>query len=68
MHLANNSLFITIANILWSFHIVERADAPLNMITYSDAIVSGPAPFTVGFVPRINEELLKTMMETSDSL
>ncbi|KAG6328286.1 hypothetical protein ID866_10803 [Astraeus odoratus] len=68
MHLANNSLFMTIANILWSFRVLERADAPVNKVTYTDALTSAPVSFVVEFVPRINEDLLKIMMGTNDSL
>ena len=61
-HIANKSLYINLALLLWSFHIVERADAPIDPNDYTDTIVAHAAPFGVKFIPRIEESRLKQMM------
>lgn len=62
VYFANRSLYINLALLLWSFRIVERADAPIDANAYSDSIISHAAPFDVEFVPRIEEGLLREMM------
>lgn len=64
MYLANDSLFITMASLLWSFCIVERPDAPIDADAYTDTLISRPYPFKVDFVPRLDVKLLRTVMET----
>jgi len=64
MHLANRSIFIGLAFLLWSFRIVERPDAPIDTTPSIDNVLSYMAPFEVDFVPRMDEvrglrELLK---------
>lgn len=63
--LANRSLYINLALLLWSFRIVERPDAPIDPDAYSDTVVAHAAPFDVEFVPRIKEDWLKEMMSES---
>lgn len=67
MYLANDSLFMTMASLLWSFRIVERPDAPIDADAYTDTLISRPYPFKVDFVPRLDVKLLRTMMETEAS-
>ncbi|KAI6022242.1 cytochrome P450, partial [Pisolithus microcarpus] len=64
MYLANDSLFITMASLLWSFRIVERPEAPIDADAYTDTLISRPYPFKVDFVPRLDVKLLRTVMET----
>ena len=65
LYLANRSLYINIALLLWSFRIVEQPDAPIDMTAYSDTVVSHAAPFDVEFIPRIEAGQLKVMMSES---
>ncbi|KAF9230454.1 cytochrome P450 [Melanogaster broomeanus] len=65
LHLANRSLYINAALLLWSFRITERPDAPMDVRSFLDSIDLRPAPFEVDFVPRIEEERLREMMEGS---
>lgn len=51
-HLANESLCITLALLLWSFRIVERPDAR----------IAQAAPFDVEFIPRMEEGRLKALL------
>ncbi|KAG2076144.1 hypothetical protein BDR04DRAFT_1089986 [Suillus decipiens] len=62
LHLANNSLYITLALILWSFRIAQRLDAPINTHAFSDAIISHAAPFEIDVIPRIEVAKLRKMM------
>ena len=63
-HVANKSLYINLALLLWSFRIVERPDAPIDPNNFSDTIVAHAAAFDVEFIPRI--ERLKEMMSESE--
>ena len=62
MHLANRSLFIALALVLWSFRIVERPEAPIDTTPHTDNIVAHLAHFEVDFVPRIEEARLREAM------
>jgi cytochrome P450 len=67
MHLAENSLFITVAKILWAFKIEPPLDADGNLQkmdlsdeAYEDGMNTLPKPFSVRFVPR-NERRLDVL-------
>ncbi|KAF9233850.1 cytochrome P450 [Melanogaster broomeanus] len=62
-HVANRSLYINLALLLWSFRVLERPEAPVDSHAFSGVIVAHAAPFEVDFVPRIAERKLKEMME-----
>jgi len=63
MHLANRSLFIALALLLWSFRVVERPEAPIDTTPDRDNAVAHLAHFEVDVVPRIREAQLREMME-----
>ncbi|KAF9230712.1 cytochrome P450 [Melanogaster broomeanus] len=63
LHFANRSLYITLALLLWSFRIVERPDAPIDVDAFTDTSVSRALPFEVDFVPRMEEERLRQIMK-----
>jgi len=62
MHVANDSLYITIALLLWSFRIVQRPDAPINTLAFRNEMTSHAMPFEVDFVPRMDVTKLREMM------
>ena len=62
MHLANRSLFIALALVLWSFRIVERPEASIDTTPDTDNVVAHMAQFEVDFVPRIEEARLREVM------
>ncbi|KAF8549342.1 cytochrome P450 [Imleria badia] len=65
-HVANKSLYINLALLLWAFRIVERPDAPIDPNDYNtDTLVAHVAPFDVEFIPRIEAGELKEMMSES---
>ena len=65
-YVANESLKINLALLLWSFRIVEIPDAPIDTNAYTDTIIiAHAAPFDVEFIPRIEEARLKEMMSES---
>ncbi|KAF8439310.1 cytochrome P450 [Boletus edulis BED1] len=66
--LANTSLYINLALLLWAFRIVERPDAPIDANPIMDSVATQVAPFDVEFVPRIEVGRLKEMMSESGSL
>ena len=63
-YLADNSLYINIALLFWSFHIAEKPDKPIDVNAYTDAVISHPAPFEVEFTPRMEEGRLREMVST----
>ncbi|KAG1819871.1 cytochrome P450 [Suillus subaureus] len=62
LHLANQSLYITLALLLWSFRIVQRPDAPINTHAFSDAVIPHAAPFEIDVIPRVEVAKLRAMM------
>lgn len=60
-HLAENSMYIGLALLFWSFRINQRPDAPINTQA-SDSVVSHMAPFEIDVIPRIEVARLKEMM------
>ncbi|KAG1838924.1 cytochrome P450 [Suillus subalutaceus] len=65
LHLANHSLYITLALLLWSFRIAQRPDAPINTHAFSDVIISHSAPFEIDVIPRMEVAKLREMMTTN---
>ncbi|KAG1778790.1 cytochrome P450 [Suillus placidus] len=53
LHLANHSLYIVLALLLWSFRIVQRPDAPINTHAFSDTVTPHAAPFQIDVIPRV---------------
>ncbi|KAJ5103775.1 hypothetical protein N7532_004304, partial [Penicillium argentinense] len=58
MHLAENSLFITISKILWAFQVLAPGKVDLSHNAYEPGSMTVPKPFSVSFVPR-NQEIEK---------
>ncbi|KIJ65444.1 hypothetical protein HYDPIDRAFT_88479 [Hydnomerulius pinastri MD-312] len=61
-HVVTRSFYITLALLLWSFRIVERPDAPIDMDAFKDGILWRPLPFEVVFAPRMDEGKLREIM------
>ncbi|PCH38429.1 cytochrome P450 [Wolfiporia cocos MD-104 SS10] len=59
-HVANNSLFINTALVLWAFKISQDPSKPIDTHAFTDTANVHPAPFHAIFEPRISnlEELL----------
>ncbi|OJJ33663.1 hypothetical protein ASPWEDRAFT_173101 [Aspergillus wentii DTO 134E9] len=55
IHLAENSLFITIAKILWAFNIVAAEKVDLSDDAYEPGMMTIPKPFSVRFESRSAE-------------
>ncbi|KAG2340491.1 cytochrome P450 [Suillus weaverae] len=60
-HLADNSMYIGLALLFWSFRIDQRPDAPINTLA-SDSVVSHAVPFEIDVIPRIEVAKLREMM------
>ncbi|KAG1738484.1 cytochrome P450 [Suillus lakei] len=67
-HLANNSLYITLALLLWSFRVAQRHDAPINTHAFTDTVISHAAPFEIDVTPRIEVARLREMMATNERM
>ena len=63
-HVANRSLYINLVLLLWSFRILQRPEAPIDLGVsgFRDVIVFNPKPFDVEFVPRVEERRLRELM------
>lgn len=62
MHLANQSLFIELALLLWSFRIVQRPGALIDTNAFCDVVTARALPFEVDVIPRMDVTRLKEMM------
>ncbi|EIN14252.1 cytochrome P450 [Punctularia strigosozonata HHB-11173 SS5] len=54
-HVANRSVFINTAMLLWSFHIKEDPANPINTMDFRGGTIMHPSPFKVVFENRIQE-------------
>lgn len=52
LQLANRSLYITTALLLWSFNIREDPSRPIDNLAFTDTANVHPLPFKVIFEPR----------------
>ncbi|KAL2867474.1 cytochrome P450 [Aspergillus lucknowensis] len=68
MHLAENSLFITIAKILWAFRVVPTGKVDLSNDAYLAGSITVPKPFEAKFVCRdsLIENVLRTEWEVAE--
>ncbi|KAJ6094276.1 hypothetical protein N7467_003121 [Penicillium canescens] len=68
MHLAENSMFITIAKILWAFELVAPGEVDLSHDAYETGTMTIPKPFAVEFFCRNQkiEQVLKAEWETAE--
>ncbi|KAG2075334.1 cytochrome P450 [Suillus decipiens] len=64
-HLANHSLYITLALLLWSFRVAQRPNAPINTHAFSDSVIPHAAPFEIDVIPRMEVAKLREMMTTN---
>ncbi|KAG2340358.1 cytochrome P450 [Suillus weaverae] len=64
-YLANHSLYITLAFLLWSFRIAQRPDAPINTHAFNDVVIPHSAPFEIDLTPRMKVAKLREMMATN---
>ena len=54
-HLADLSLFITVALTLWAFDIAEDPAYPIDTMAIKDGALAHSEQFTVRFRPRVSE-------------
>jgi len=52
MHVANRSLFINAALLLWAFNISEDPSEPIDTLAFTNTVNSHPLPFKAVFKPR----------------
>ncbi|KAN0101001.1 Cytochrome P450 [Tylopilus felleus] len=70
VHIANRSLFINGALLLWSFRITQDPNAPIDNTAFVDGVIGRPKPFDACFTPRIADEthLREVMAKYAESL
>ncbi|KAH7922532.1 cytochrome P450 [Leucogyrophana mollusca] len=67
-HVANRSVFINTALILWAFRITEDPSQPIDTMAFSDTANMHAAPFSVQFEPRLPVERIRDILEASVAL
>ncbi|KAG2338809.1 cytochrome P450 [Suillus weaverae] len=62
-HIANRSVFINLALLLWSFKITQDPENPIDQSGFVDGVIAHPKPFAACFQPRFGDEAsLRTVM------
>ncbi|PBK80852.1 cytochrome P450 [Armillaria gallica] len=61
-HLANKSLFITTAFVLWAFRLKQMDDSPINTLAFTPTVNLHPLPFKLQFETRISVDELKQIL------
>ncbi|PAV20692.1 cytochrome P450 [Pyrrhoderma noxium] len=66
-HVANRSVFINTAYLLWAFNISEDPSSPIDSLAFTDTGNAHPLPFRVRFEPRIPnlQELVENRLGAS---
>lgn len=65
-HVANRSIFINAALILWAFRLSEDPKAPIDSFDFSDTINQIAAPFQVIFESRLSEAQIRHLCTEAD--
>ncbi|KAG2072915.1 cytochrome P450 [Suillus decipiens] len=60
-HVANRSIFINTALILWAFRLSENPAAKIDTLDFSDTAAVHAAPFEICFEKRIDENLIRKL-------
>ncbi|KIJ60536.1 hypothetical protein HYDPIDRAFT_117061 [Hydnomerulius pinastri MD-312] len=60
-HVANRSIFINTALVLWAFRLSENPAAPIDSFAFSDTANMHAAPFQLVFEPRVSEEEIRRL-------
>ncbi|KAG2072928.1 cytochrome P450 [Suillus decipiens] len=60
-HVANRSVFINTALILWAFRLSENPAAKIDSLDFSDTAAIHAAPFEICFEKRIDENLIREL-------
>ncbi|KAG1810570.1 cytochrome P450 [Suillus subaureus] len=60
-HVANRSIFINTALILWAFRLSENPAAKIDTLAFSDTAVIHAAPFEICLEKRIDENLIREL-------
>ncbi|KAG6327474.1 hypothetical protein ID866_11615 [Astraeus odoratus] len=55
-HIANRSIFINAALLMWSFRITQDPTAPIDDKGFVDGVIAHPKPFAACFTPRFGDE------------
>ncbi|KAL5527311.1 hypothetical protein ACEPAG_6102 [Sanghuangporus baumii] len=63
-HVANRSVFINTASLLWAFNISQDPSSPIDSLAFTDTANSHPLPFRAKFEPRISN--LRELVEKSN--
>ncbi|KAG2126118.1 cytochrome P450 [Suillus cothurnatus] len=60
-HVANRSIFINTALILWAFRLSENPAAKIDTLAFSDTTIMHAAPFEIFLEKRIDENLIREL-------
>ncbi|KAG1807981.1 cytochrome P450 [Suillus subaureus] len=65
-HVANRSIFINTALILWAFHLSENPAAKIDTLAFSDTPSIHAAPFQICLETRIDENLIRELCASGE--
>ncbi|OJA19218.1 hypothetical protein AZE42_10896 [Rhizopogon vesiculosus] len=65
LHVANRSVYIAAALVLWSFTVTEDPSNPIDDTAFVPGIVSHQKPFSLVFKPRMSEASLKIFFSST---
>ncbi|KAG2099601.1 cytochrome P450 [Suillus discolor] len=60
-HLANRSVFVNTALLLWAFRLSENPAAKIDTLAFSDIFTVHAAPFEICFAKRIDENVIREL-------
>ncbi|KAJ7190927.1 cytochrome P450 [Mycena pura] len=61
-HVANKSLFINTALLLWAFKISQDSQKPIDTMAFTNTANTHPLPFSVRFEPRLDVKEMKQLL------
>ncbi|KAG2090364.1 cytochrome P450 [Suillus discolor] len=56
-HIANHSIFIKLALLLWSFNITQDPENPIDQSGFVDGVIAHPKHFAARFEPRFGDDV-----------
>lgn len=65
LHVANRSVYIAVAHILWSFTLAEDPSNPIDDTAFTPGVVSHQKPFGLIFKPRMDEASLRNIFSST---
>lgn len=66
LHVANRSIFINTALILWAFRLSENPAAKIDTLGFTDTMNIHAFPFELRFEKRVDESVMRELLATGE--